>query len=111
MRAGALRHQITIEEATETQDDDGHNIQTWSTFATVWGEFVVMKGSVGVGDENIQGDRPIAESNQQLRIRHLSGLTPKMRVSFDSRNFNIRSIVNTGERGREMMLRVTEQVS
>jgi len=110
-RAGGMNKQVIIQQATETQADDGHNTQTWTTFATIWVEFVVLKGSVGVGGETIQGDRPMAESNQQLKARWLAGITPKMRVNFGGRIFNIRSIVNPGERNRDMILFVTEKVS
>jgi len=111
MRPGMLRKKITIQQVSEEQTTDGFPTPTWSTFATVCAEFVIMKGSVGVGDETIQGDRPIAETNQQIRIRYLSGLTPKMRVVFESRIFNIRSIVNPGEQNIEMIMRVSEEVS
>ena len=110
MRAGGLRRQIIIEQTTETRDTDGAVINTWSTFATIWAEFVVSKGTVSIGDETVAGGRPVAEANQQLRIRYLSGLTPKMRVKFGSRYFNIKSISNVAERNREMLLFVTEAV-
>lgn len=111
MKTGALNKQIIIESVTEARATDGGTTNTWATFATVWAEFVVLKGSVGVGNESVQADRPVAEANQQIRIRYLSGLTPKMRVKFGTRYFNIRSIVNSGERNREMLLFVTEKVS
>jgi head-tail adaptor len=44
MRAGAMRHPITIESATETHGSDGSVIQTWHTFATVWASIEPLVG-------------------------------------------------------------------
>ena len=38
----------------------------------------------------------------RIRIRYLSGVTAKLRVKFGTRYFNIRSIINQGERNRQL---------
>jgi SPP1 family predicted phage head-tail adaptor len=103
MRSGPLRHQIVIEEVTETRDSYGGVVETWSTFATVW-------ASVGpiIGREYFASQQVQSEVTHKIRIRYLSGVTTKMRVAFDSRVFNIESVLNVDERDTEMVLMVTE---
>ena len=45
MHAGRLRHQFTIESATEVVDSVGQPVKTWGTFATVWGSVQPVAGS------------------------------------------------------------------
>jgi SPP1 family predicted phage head-tail adaptor len=105
MRSGPLRHQVTIEEVTETRDSYGGVVESWSTFATVW-------ASVGpiIGREYFASQQVQSEVSHKIRIRYLSGITTKMRVTFDSRTFRIESILNVDERNTEMLLMVTEAV-
>lgn len=36
IKAGQLRHRITLQVSTTTRDDYGGTIQTWADVATVW---------------------------------------------------------------------------
>ena len=42
--------------------------------------------------------------------RYRSGITPQMRLRFSNRILSIRSISNTGERNRELVIRCVEKV-
>jgi len=44
MQAGALRHRVTIQAATETQNDFGEVTKTWSDLATVWAAVEALSG-------------------------------------------------------------------
>ena len=105
MRAGALRHKIVIQEPTETQDSVGGPDATWSTFATVWASIEPLNGRELFAAQQIN-----AEITARIRIRYLSGVIPKMRVSFGERIFEILSVINLEERNREMELMVKEDV-
>ena len=103
MRIGKLRRRITIERVTETQDTDGAVLETWSTYATVQASIEPISGREYFAAQSTQAD-----VTHRIRIRYLSGIVPKMRVSYNSRIFDILSVINVGERNRELQLMCRE---
>lgn len=105
MKAGRLRHRITIQKATEAQDSTGQAVKTWSTFTRCWSEIVPLSG------RELQAAQAIsAEASHSIRIRHVDGITPKHRIAYGSRVFDINGITDTNERGRELILTCRERV-
>ena len=104
MRAGALRHQIIIQSVAETPDASG-SPEVWSTFATVSAAYEPQSGK-----ESMTEDQEQATLTTRFRIRYLSGVTAKMRISFDSRIFDIRSIVDVGGRQKQLHILCGENV-
>lgn len=105
MRARALRNKILIEQVTETRDEIGGVIETWSTFATRQAEVEPLNGREYFDSRATQADITI-----RFRIRYLNGLVPKMRVNYDSRYFDIESVINVKEQSKEMVLMCKESV-
>ena len=105
MRAGPLRCRITIEAPVETQGADGSIATAWETFATTWASIEPL-----IGREYFAQQRERATVSHKIRMRHLSGITHKMRISWESRNFEIESVLNVGERNRELVLMASETV-
>lgn len=107
MRSGLLRHYITIQKKqdTPTRDDYGAEVDSWSTFEQVWANIAPISGR-----EYFDSQRVNSNVSHKFIIRYLSGVVPTMRVSFDSRTFNIESVLNRDERGREMELMCVEVV-
>lgn len=106
MQAGKLRHKLVIQSRTEAPDSIGHMVSTWSEFATVYGSVEPL-----IGREYLAAQQVQSEVSHKLRIRWLNGATTKMRVLFGSRVFDINSVLNVEERGREMLLMCKEAVS
>lgn len=105
MRAGPLRNRIIIQTTTESQSTSGYNVNTWSTFATVWASIEPLNGK-----EYFDSQQVNAEENTRFRIRYLQNITTKMRVSWNSRIYDIRSIININEINKEMVLMAVEDV-
>lgn len=105
LRIGRLRHRIIIQQVTETRDAAGSVIESWDTFATVWGGMDPIAGR-----EYFAAKQTQAETTHRIRIRYLSGVLPKMRVFWDSRTFDITQVINYGERNEEMHLMATEAI-
>lgn len=105
MRAGPLRSRITIERPTETQAGDGSIITGWEAFATAWASVEPL-----VGREYFAQEREQATVSHKIRMRHLPGITHKMRVAWGSKLFEIESVLNVGERNREIVLMCSESV-
>ncbi len=103
MKAGALRHKVIIEKPTEVTNSIGEIITTWSTFATVWAEILPLSGKEYWSSKQVN-----SEVTGKIRIRYKSGITPKMRVKYGTRIFNIEAIMNYLEKNIEIILLVKE---
>lgn len=106
MRAGPLRHRITIQQPSADQDDFGEETPvTWSTLVTVWAAFEPVSGN----ERYIEAvDQRLAEASVRFRIRYRTDVTHKMRVSWYDRIFNILEVRNIGGRNREVYLMCEE---
>jgi SPP1 family predicted phage head-tail adaptor len=102
---GKLRHRITIEQVIETQDADGSMIETWTTFAMAQASIEPISGREYFAAQSTQAD-----VTHRIRLRYLSGVTPKMRVNYNSRIFDILSVININERNRELQLMCREDI-
>lgn len=102
MRAGNLRHLLTIEQVTETRDDFGQAIEAWAEFATVPGSLDPLGGR-----ERFLAAQTHAEATYRSRIRWIEGLTSKMRISHGGKVYNITHIADDGRR-RELVLDLVE---
>jgi SPP1 family predicted phage head-tail adaptor len=104
VRAGSLRKRLTIQRRSQSPDDHGGLVDTWTDLATVWGEIVP-----GAGSEREVGTSEIREIAQhQITIRYFPGLTPRDRILYGVRVFSIVNVNNVDERNHEMTLTATE---
>lgn len=84
MRAGALRHNVTIQQLTEADDNQGGYTSTWTTFATAAATVAPVKG-----EEMLEHKKLESTITHKIFIRYISGVTAKMRIVFGSRTFEI----------------------
>jgi SPP1 family predicted phage head-tail adaptor len=105
LKIGKLRHRIAIEQVTETQDTDGSVIEIWSAYATVQASIEPLSGREYIAAQSIQAD-----VTHRISLRYMPGITPKMRVNYSSRIFDILSVINVGERNRELQLMCRENI-
>ena len=104
MRAGQLRHRVTLQEPTTTQDEFGAPVVTWADVATVWARVETTSG-----DESIDMGRASASLTHTITIRQRPGVLPTWRVLWNARVLEIASVVADNV-GREMVLNCTEAV-
>jgi SPP1 family predicted phage head-tail adaptor len=106
MRAGKLRHLIMIQKLTEPEplSDIGEIEPDWQDFVSRYASINPL-----VGREYWSARQVNAEITGKINIRYVSGITPKMRVKFGDRIFNIEAIINVEERNRELVLLVSEK--
>lgn len=107
MRAGNLRHRLALQSYTATQDAYGAETKTWATQRTVWGSVEPLTGR-----EYLEARATTQTVTHRIRVRCQPDLTvtPTWRVSWDGRTFDIESVLNTGERDKETVLMVVENV-
>lgn len=104
--AGRLKHKITIQQLTETRDSYGGLVNTWATFATMRAAITPLSGG-----EFYQAKQEFSSSILKFKIRYKAGIQTKMRILYDSRYFDIESIIDINMEHKVIDLMCTENVS
>ena len=108
VRAGDLRHRVTLQSPVASQDGYGAETVTWTDVATVWAAVWPVRGR-----EYFEARQTAAEVTHKVRIRYstdVSGVTPKWRVVFGSRRFDIEAVINPDERSKYLDLMCVEVI-
>ncbi len=108
-RIGELRHRLIVQAERAIDDGGGGLSDPWADpviVATVWGKVEPLSGGERLHAAQIQ-DR----LSHRIVIRHRAGITAAMRVVFGVRAFNIRAVIDLGERGRFLELLCDEGVA
>jgi SPP1 family predicted phage head-tail adaptor len=103
-----LRSQIQIQERVTTQADDGEERSAWVTIdgGTVWANIITPGGGETLGQQQINAD-----VTHTIRIRrHALTITPRHRVLFGTRIFDINSVTDPAQRNEMLILQCKEQV-
>lgn len=104
MRSSLLRHLISFEEQVETKNSIGEIKNEWlSLVLREYVQIIPLKG-----DEKYQSKSLNTEVNHKIRLRYRTGLDSKMRIVYGTRIFEIDSIINLGERNKELHIMATE---
>ena len=104
IKAGDLRHEIIIQQSTETQGSYGDPVETWYTFATVWANIKPLKGRMLFAAQAVN-----PKTNTEIEIRYLCNLSTKYRILFGTRIYlPTQPPINIDERNISMRLMVEE---
>lgn len=96
-----LRHRVTIQTATITND-----VEAWAdTYTSVPAAVEPLHGK-----EYWEAQKISAEVTVRITIRYRSGILPTMRVKWGDRIFRINAVLNINERNRELQLMTTEVI-
>lgn len=104
MRAGKLRHLVSIERAAKTRGEYGEEVETWAELRNAWVEIKPISGS-----ETIQGGQVDARVTHQIAMRH-GEIVNSDRINFSGRIFNLTRVLDIHERGRELLILAIEDV-
>lgn len=93
---GLLRHRIHIQVSVETQDEFNQPIAVWENLV----ENVNANVAKLTGQELFEARQLHAESTYRIITRYVKNLhlTPKHRIVFGEKQFDILSIINLEER-------------
>ncbi len=106
MRAGRLRHRVTIQEPTEgSADSYGETEASWADVATVPAEVQTLSGR-----EAYQANQVHPEATVQVTMRYRSDVLTLWRLSHDSRTLSIDSLL-PDVRKRELVCLCHEELS
>ena len=100
MLAGKLRHRITIQTRTDTQDGFGQPVASWVNLVT---NEPAEKRDLS-GRELIAAQAVHSETTTEFVIRYRSGFDSKARVMFDGDVWTLNAVLDPD--GRRRMLRL-----
>lgn len=89
----AYNDSIVIQQVTEGRDVNGAVTESWTTYKTVWAEIEDAYSNVSQ-----ESEMPVFEDGKSFKIHthDAPAVTSKMRISYDSQYFYIRSIRKEG---------------
>jgi len=108
MRAGKLRKRVQVQALQNTVDNFGSLVEAWATAFSRWADVRPISGK-----EPYTNEQHLAELNTVVELRYDSQsatITPKHRIKYGERILEIESVVNIGERNKELILLCYEYV-
>ncbi len=107
MRAGQLRHKVTLQSLGARVDDGygGGTIRV-SDVAEVWAAIEPL-----TGEERLEVGQFDASISHRIRIRYYAGIRPHWTIKYGTRVFDIKSVADKEERHREIELLCEELVT
>ena len=94
MRAGQLKHRITLQRPTGAQDAWGTpEAAGWEDVALVWADFRYQSGS-----ESIRAGADVSIVRASVRIRWRAGIDAGMRVLYQGQAYDIEAVLPGGDR-------------
>lgn len=107
MRAGTLRHRVSLQSRSETRDAMGGTTLSWLTYATRWARIETTGGG-----ESPVGAGVASETTHTATMRYdssLSVVVPRNRVLFGSRVLDVVSVDKVEQRPILLVLTCKEQ--
>jgi SPP1 family predicted phage head-tail adaptor len=95
MRAGDLRHRLTIESPQRLSDGAGGATVTWTQLASVWAHIKPVSAR-----ELRSAEQRAEKVTHEIVLRYRTDINSTMRLTGEGRTFNIEAIINEAERDR-----------
>jgi len=92
----SMRHRITIQENVTSEDELGGRSSNWQPFMTVWGEINELEGKRFFGSQTSGSYDIFLFTNTKIKIRYRAGISPSMRVSYNSYGGQSKTLVIEG---------------
>lgn len=108
--ASRLIHRITVQRESGTSDGFGGVNRSWVNVGTYWAEIKpIMQRSIS--SERLYGDQLESSITHEILMRYTSGISADMRIVFDSRIFNIRTVFSPLEKKGILQMTAEEHVA
>ena len=95
LAAGTLNRRVTIEALTPSRSASGEVVESWGTLATVWARVLPISGREFYA---AAGDQMAHAETARFVVRWLAGVTPRDRLEYDGKTWNIRNIAELNMR-------------
>jgi len=103
MRAGRLRHRVTVQTPTGSASAFGEITNAWSDVATVWAAVEPTNST-----ERMENEQAKTFTSHRVLMRHRSDVSTTERVKFGSRYLHVNSVINPNEQDQMLELLCTE---
>ena len=103
---GKMRYRVKVETATNTRDAGGGLTQSYTPVTFIYANIKPLKA-----DSTYRQGKVQEKVSHELTIRYMDNISTNHRISFGSRTFNIKGIVNVDERDRFLKLLCNEGVA
>ena len=100
MKAGQLRHRITIQQLSTTRDDYGGGVEAWADFATDIPASVQPLS----GRELIAAQAAMSTVTTKFGMRYIQGVTAAMRIVFGGEVYNMLPPIDPEMRHKELII-------
>lgn len=104
LSAGHLRHRVTIQTPTLSDDGRGGKTSSWGTHATLWARVTPVSAREAFAAGQMQG-----AITHRVVSRYATGLSTKMRIVWGSRTFLITGWRNIEEDRRILQIDCVEE--
>lgn len=106
MKAGSLRHRVTIQSRSMGQDDYGQPLNTWQDITSVWADIEDLSGR-----EWFQGQQiPSSQVSVRVTIRYRPDIKPDMRLLVENRVLDIKAVLDPTGRRQNLQLMCQEVI-
>lgn len=92
---GRLRHRVELQSQVRVDDGAGGAATAWQTQAMLWAAVVPHRGG-----EAVDADAPAGRITHDVWVRYRTGIGPSMRFALGVRRFEVRAVLDAGERRR-----------
>ncbi len=92
---GRLRHRLWLERVDRTADGGGGAEESWIKLADIWAEIRPVGGS-----EIYDSDALVGRTSHEIIVRFRPDVSPTMRLSSETRRFEISAVIDIDERRR-----------
>ena len=106
IRAGRLRHRLTLQSRTETRSATGAVSVAYVTEGTVWGAIEPLSGKEYLALAQTQNETAV-----RIVIRYYPGLDESWRVVSGGKAYSIQSLINHDERDHMITLMCSQGVA
>lgn len=106
MKAGVLRHRVTLQSVSQSRGVNGEVIDSWSDYATVWADFHPLSGK-----EYIAAGAQRGQVMARVTIRYDASVTETMRLTFDGSTYAIHAVLPDPTARDHLTLMVAKGVS
>ena len=105
MISGKKSKKIVIESVSEGRNSLGGITEAWSTFSSPFAKVEPLGGKEAFFNREMNASNMV-----KFTINFETGITTKMRISYDSRIFDILSKINLNERSKEIEMVCEEHI-
>jgi SPP1 family predicted phage head-tail adaptor len=98
MRAGKLKHYVTIQQLASSLDASGNTVEAWTDVASVWADIAPLSAREFIAAQGLQ-----SQVVARITIRYRPDVRASMRVNHDGVIYNIAGVLADPNSGREYL--------